>query len=138
MLFRSRSSSSLRLIKIALCLRRLRCGKRLQALLPFLVESLESHVHLSLQPQVRKTLRMMSRATIDRLLAPDPHEEWRQRLTPSATGLQRGKAPGAGADVRPPADCVYKGWDDQRDLGWLEIDLVAHCGGWMEGSSCGP
>jgi hypothetical protein len=41
-----------------------------EALLPLLVESLESHGHLSLEPQVRELLLAMSSATIDRLLAP--------------------------------------------------------------------
>ncbi|MFM9101187.1 MAG: transposase, partial [Cyanobium sp.] len=46
------------------------CGKRLQALLPLLVASLESHGHLSLEPAMRESLLAMSSATIDRLLAP--------------------------------------------------------------------
>ena len=46
------------------------CGKHLQALVPLLVASLESHGHLSLEPQVRESLLAMSSATIDRLLAP--------------------------------------------------------------------
>ena len=44
------------------------CGKRLQALLPLLVESLESHGHLNLEPELRESLLTMSSATIDRLL----------------------------------------------------------------------
>lgn len=28
---------------------------------------------------------------------------------------------------------TFKGWDDHSDPGWLEIDLMAHCGGRMEG-----
>ncbi|MEY4809623.1 MAG: hypothetical protein RLZZ206_4012 [Cyanobacteriota bacterium] len=28
---------------------------------------------------------------------------------------------------------TFKGWDDHSDPCWLEIDLVAHCGGRMEG-----
>jgi len=28
---------------------------------------------------------------------------------------------------------TFKGWDDHHELGWLEIDLVAHCGGRMQG-----
>lgn len=28
---------------------------------------------------------------------------------------------------------TFKGWEDHHDPGWLEIDLVAHCGGRMEG-----
>lgn len=46
------------------------CGKRLKAALPGLVQSMEHHGHLSLDPAVRDKLLGMSAATIDRLLAP--------------------------------------------------------------------
>jgi hypothetical protein len=46
------------------------CGERLQALLRLLVESLESHGHLSLEPAVRESVLAISSATIDRLLYP--------------------------------------------------------------------
>ena len=46
------------------------CGKRLHALLPQLVESLEHHGHLQLEQDVRARVLTMSSATIDRLLAP--------------------------------------------------------------------
>ncbi|MFM7515032.1 MAG: transposase, partial [Cyanobium sp.] len=101
------------------------CGKRLQALLPLLVESLESHGHLSLEPAVREALLAMSSATIDRLLAPIRKQSggngWRR--PPRAYSAVRRRVP-----VR-----TFKGWDDHSDPGWLEIDLVAHCGGRMEG-----
>jgi len=101
------------------------CGKRLQALLPLLVESLESHGHLSLEPEVRELLLAMSSATIDRLLAPirkaSGGNGWRR--PPRAYSAVRRRVP-----VR-----TFKGWDDHSDPGWLEIDLVAHCGGRMEG-----
>ncbi len=44
------------------------CGKRLHALLPQLVESLEHHGHLQLEQSVRAGVLTMSSATIDRLL----------------------------------------------------------------------
>jgi hypothetical protein len=101
------------------------CGKRLQALLPLLVESLESHGHLSLEPSVREPLLAMSSATIDRLLAPIRKARggngWRR--PPRAYSAVRRRVP-----VR-----TFKGWEDHSDPGWLEIDLVAHCGGRMEG-----
>jgi len=28
---------------------------------------------------------------------------------------------------------VYNGWGEVNEAGWLEIDLGAHCGKWMEG-----
>ena len=46
------------------------CGKRLAALVPILIESLERHGHLQLDLTVRFRLLSASPATIDRLLAP--------------------------------------------------------------------
>ena len=46
------------------------CGKRLKALLPSLVEAMERHGHLELDPLVRERITSASAATIDRLLAP--------------------------------------------------------------------
>jgi hypothetical protein len=101
------------------------CGKRLQALLPLLVASLERHGHLSLEPDMREKVLAMSSATIDRLLAPvrkaTGGNGWRR--PPRAYSAVRRRAP-----VR-----TFKGWEDHHDPGWLEIDLVAHCDGRMEG-----
>ena len=74
------------------------CGKRLQALLPLLVESLKSH---------------------DRpFVGFDPQAERRQRLAQPARAYSavRRRVP-----VR-----TFKGWDDHSEPDWLEIDLVAH------------
>ena len=46
------------------------CGKRLKALIPMLVGSMEQHGHLSLDEEVRAQLMKISAATIDRVLAP--------------------------------------------------------------------
>jgi hypothetical protein len=46
------------------------CGKRLQALLPILVEAMERHGRLELDGVVRAGVLAMSAATIDRALAP--------------------------------------------------------------------
>ena len=101
------------------------CGKRLAALLPLLVESLEQHGHLNLEPAVREQVLAMSSATIDRLLAPirtaSAANNWRR--PPRAYSAVRRRVP-----VR-----TFKGWSDHREPGWLEIDLVAHCGGRMQG-----
>jgi hypothetical protein len=96
------------------------CGKRLHALLPLLVESLVNHGHLSLEPSLRELLLAMSSATIDRLLSPGGNG-WRR--PPRAYSAVRRRVP-----VR-----TFKGWNDHSEPGWLEIDLVAHCGGRMEG-----
>jgi hypothetical protein len=46
------------------------CDKRLQTLLPLLLESLGRHGHLALDLEVREKQFTISCATIDRLLAP--------------------------------------------------------------------
>ena len=45
------------------------CGKRLKAVMPSLVESMERHGHLCLDSEVRERLLAISPATIDRRLA---------------------------------------------------------------------
>jgi hypothetical protein len=101
------------------------CGKRLAALLPLLVESLERHGHLDLEPAVREKLLTISSATIDRLLAPvrksSPTNGWRR--PPRARSAVARRTP-----VR-----TFNGWGTVSEAGWLEIDLVAHCGKWREG-----
>jgi hypothetical protein len=44
------------------------CGKRLKAVLPSLITSMERHQHLALDPAIRKLVLAASAATIDRLL----------------------------------------------------------------------
>ena len=46
------------------------CGNHLKAALPYLVESIERHGHLALDPEVRGRLLAASAATLDRLLKP--------------------------------------------------------------------
>ena len=46
------------------------CGKRLKAALPSMVQSLERHGHLDLDPDVRERLFSASASTMDRLLRP--------------------------------------------------------------------
>ena len=45
------------------------CGKRLEALLPVLIDAMERHGHLELDPVVKAKLLQVSAATIDRALA---------------------------------------------------------------------
>ena len=64
------------------------CGKRLAAVLPTLVEALERHGHLEIEPVLKGLLLQVSPATIDRLLAParsaqgGQHRRRRSRLRP--------------------------------------------------------
>jgi hypothetical protein len=47
------------------------CGKRLRALIPVLIDAMERHGHLDLDPLVRSRRLSASAATIDRLLSPE-------------------------------------------------------------------
>jgi hypothetical protein len=101
------------------------CGKRLQALLPLLLESLERHGHLVLDLEMREKLLTISSATIDRLLAP-------VRKTSPGNGWRRPPRARSAVQRRTPVR-TFNGWGEVKEAGWLEIDLVAHCGKWMEG-----
>ena len=98
------------------------CGKRLKAALPHLVESMERHGHLGLDPRVRQRLLAASAATLDRLLQPI--------RTPASRRLRRrrNQTPGRNIPVRTFAD-----WHAPPP-GFLEIDLVVHHGGSLWGS----
>ncbi|MFP3854729.1 MAG: hypothetical protein ACLFWD_10605, partial [Anaerolineales bacterium] len=94
------------------------CGKRLQPFLPELVEVLERHGELHLASDVREKLLPMSAATIDRRLA-----RVRKRLPiHGRTTSKPGPLLKSAIPIRTYAD-----WDDALP-GFLEIDLVAHCG----------
>ena len=98
------------------------CGKRLKAALPHLVESMERHGHLDLDPEVRARLLSASAATLDRLLKP---------IRPTA-GSRRRRRRRQSMSKRVPVR-TYNDWN-RPPPGFLEIDLVAHCGGPLSGS----
>ena len=50
----------------------------------------------------------------------------------ATTGLQRRAEAVRGTHLRPADTRVFKGWEEHHDPGWLELDLVARCGGCME------
>ncbi len=98
------------------------CGKRLKAAMPHLVESMERHGHLDLDPEVKTRVLSASAATLDRLLKP-------VRATVAGRRKRRRRlSPGRNIPVRTFAD-----WN-RPPPGFLEIDLVAHCGDSMWGS----
>ena len=98
------------------------CGKRLKAALPNFVDSMERHGHLSLDPVVRERLLSASTATLDRLLRPI-------RATAGSPRKRRRRTyMGSQIPVR-----TYNDWN-WPPPGFLEIDLVAHCGGNLSGS----
>ena len=98
------------------------CGKRLKAALPHLVDSMERHGHLDLDIEVRSRLLSASAATLDRLLKPVKSRVSSRRKR--RRNLDRGRH----IPVRTFAD-----WN-KPPPGFLEIDLVAHCGDNMCGS----
>src|SRR5262245_55550287 len=97
------------------------CGKRLKAVLPRLVEAMERHKHLALDPAVRKLVLAASPATIDRLLTSVRTTASRRKKRKPAT------KPSKQVPVRTFAD-----WKDPQP-GYLEIDFVSHGGESMQG-----
>lgn len=94
------------------------CGKRLAPFLAELVPALEAEGALRLEPPVRERLLTMSAASIDRHLRPF-------RLQRRPSGLSTTK-PGSLLKQQVPVH-TYRPWDEQQP-GFVEIDLVAHCG----------
>jgi hypothetical protein len=99
------------------------CGKRLVPGLPLLVEALERHGELQLDPPTRALLLTLSPATADRLLK-------RARVGTKPHGLSTTK-PGTLLKQAIPVR-TFAQWDDAQP-GFMEIDLVAHCGGTTRG-----
>jgi hypothetical protein len=99
------------------------CSKRLVPFLADLVEALERFGHLSLEPETRTKLLSLSAATADRLLA-----------------VERKKYGSRGKSTTRPGHLLKKqiairtfsDWNDAA-AGFLEADLVAHCGETTEG-----
>jgi hypothetical protein len=100
------------------------CSKRLQPFLPEIVTILERHHELSLSPEIKPLLLSMSRSTIDRCLK-------KARFTSPQRGLSTTK-PGALLKQAIPIR-TFTPWEEERP-GFLEIDLVAHCGSSTEGT----
>lgn len=98
------------------------CAKRLIPFLPSIVETLEQHGHLQLSEEHRDLLLSMSAATADRLLQAYRYTLPRGRSTTKAGPLLKEQIP-----IR-----TFAQWDEARP-GFLEADLVAHCGGHSEG-----
>jgi Integrase core domain len=98
-------------------------AKRLQPFVPELLDRLVACGELALGPATAGLLRAVSAATFDRLLAPARATvPPRGRATTRAGSLLKGQIP-----IKTFAD-----WDDARP-GFVEVDLVAHCGASTEG-----
>lgn len=93
------------------------CSKRLHPFLPEMTAVLERHNEIQLSPETKALLLRMSRSTIDRCLQPARFEHRRGLSTTKPGALLKKAIP-----VR-----TYAEWDDARP-GFVEMDLVAHCG----------
>ena len=99
------------------------CGKRLRQVIAGLIDAMERHGHLKLDPSVRESLLSMSAATMDRMLKTvrDTAKQSRRR-TMINTPLRKSIA------IRTFGD-----WHDPSP-GFFEMDMVVHCGKSMVGS----
>jgi hypothetical protein len=93
------------------------CSKRLAPFLPEIVAVLEREGELAIAPATRKLLVQMSPATIDRLLSTHRLRRERGRCTTKPGTLLKQAVP-----IRTCGE-----WEGVRP-GYVEIDLVAHCG----------
>jgi hypothetical protein len=99
------------------------CSKRLHPFLPEGVQVLERCNELCLSPEIKQLLLNMSRATIDRCLK-------KARFIHPQHGISTSK-PGSLLKKAIPIR-TFTPWEDEHP-GFLEIDLVAHCGLSTEG-----
>src|SRR6266568_4601527 len=99
------------------------CSKRLLPFLPTLIDALERHGHLHLSETCRTQLLSMSAATADRLLQAPRAQGMRGMSTTRAGTLLKQQIP-----IR-----TYQQWDETQP-GFVEVDVVAHCGADLQGS----
>jgi hypothetical protein len=100
------------------------CGKRLVAMIPVLLPSLERHGRLQLGERERSLLLSISAATIDRLLGD---------AKVAAAGGRRRRVGFYSAIRREVPIRTFNDWKDPPP-GFCEIDLVAHGGTSVAGS----
>ena len=94
------------------------CSKRFQPFLPELVRVLTRSGDLKLSEQTRNRLNRISSSTIDRIL-----RRWRgERLPGSLSTTKPGTLLKNAIPIR-----TFNEWSENKP-GFLEVDLVAHCG----------
>ena len=99
------------------------CSKRLTPFIPELISAMERHERLRLPADVRIKLLEISRSTVDRILSAE-----KERAGKSISTTKPGNLFKHQIQVRTFAD-----WGDVIP-GFLEADLVAHCGGNTNGA----
>ena len=99
------------------------CSKRLHPFLPEILAALKRHGEITITPEVEAQLRLISSSSIDRLLHPYRRLGGRRPFVTT----KRGSLLKRSIPIRTFAD-----WEEDSP-GFLEIDLVAHCGESTEG-----
>jgi hypothetical protein len=98
------------------------CSKRLQPFLPEAIRVLERCQEIELSEETKELLLKISSASIDRCLRPVRLQTRHGLSTTKPGSLLKNLIP-----IR-----TFTEWDEERP-GFLEIDLVAHCGNTTEG-----
>jgi hypothetical protein len=98
------------------------CSRRLQPFLPEIVKVLERNHEIHISGETKRLLLQMSRSSIDRCLSST------HRAHPHGLSTTR---PGTLLKKSIPVQ-TYTPWDEEKP-GFMEIDLVAHCGDRAEG-----
>lgn len=99
------------------------CAKRLVPFMPTLVESLERCHHLHLAEEERRQVLTMSVSTAERFLHTQRHSPLQSVSTTTPGPLRKSRIP-----VR-----TFAQWEESRP-GFVEMDLVAHCGTHADGN----
>lgn len=98
------------------------CGKRMAGMLPLWLVHLQEIGGKQINSATRARLLKISPATIDRLLAP------------AKTGIRRKRlVPRSDAAIKALIEIRAERWDT-KEVGWTEVDTVAHCAGDLGGS----
>jgi len=99
------------------------CSRRLHAFMPEWIRVLKDHNELKLDSKTEAQLWQMSPSTIDRLLK--PYRTGKRRKSPGTT--RPGSLLKASIPIR-----TFGEWEEESP-GFIEVDLVAHCGESTEG-----
>ena len=94
------------------------CSKRLQPFLPEMIEVLMRTGELKITPPAKEQLVSMSASTIDRILRRYPHSGGKRNFSTTKPGTLLKKA----IPIR-----TFSDWNEKQ-AGFFEVDLVAHCG----------
>lgn len=99
------------------------CGKRLKPFLKEIVPVLEKFREIVIDPAIREKILEMSAATIDRLLKGE-REKWQVR---GKSTTKPGMLLKSQIKIR-----TFSEWNENKP-GFIEIDLVGHDGGYIDG-----